>query len=242
MLHLGPEQQNTASPVETKKDKDVIETPVSASSTLSINAHAATSTVQVLLTTAIVLAANVNGNMIPCRALLDSGSKTNFITEKLAQTLKLKRVKIEHSINGIGETSQRVTSAVWGSIKSRMNNNYTLNLRMLVVPKITGHLPNKKVSAMYNIPENIKLADSLFYTPQKIDILIGAEHFFDILCEGKIRTNPSGPLYQKTGFGWIASGPVEINYRKNAMITSSTFFTTEKRLTIENLLQKFFVH
>jgi len=68
---------------------------------------------------------------------------------------------------------------------------------MLVVPKITGPLPNKKVNAMFNIPDNIKLADPLFYTPQKIDILIGAEHFFDILCEGKIRTNHSDPLYQK---------------------------------------------
>jgi len=166
----------------------------------------------------------MNGNMIPCRALLDSGSQTNFITEELAQMLKLKKVKIEHSINGIGETSQRVTSAVWRLIKSRINNSYTLNIRMLVVPKITGHLPNKKVNAMYNIPDNIKLADPLFHTPQKIDILIGAEHFFDILCEGKLRINPNGPLYQKTEFGWVASGPVGINYRKNAMIKSSTFF------------------
>jgi len=39
---------------------------------------------------------------------------------------------------------------------------------------------------MFNIPDNIKLADSSFYAPQKIDILIGAEHFFDILCEEKI--------------------------------------------------------
>jgi len=67
----------------------------------------------------------MNGNMIPCRALLDFGSQTNFITEELAQTLKLKKVRIEHSINGIGETSQRVTSAVWGLIKSCINNSYT---------------------------------------------------------------------------------------------------------------------
>jgi len=90
---------------------------------------------------------------------------------------------------------------------------------------------------MYNIPGNIKLADPLFYTPQKIDILIGAEHFFDILCEGKIGKNPDDPLYQKTKFGWIASGPVAINYRKNAMISSSTFFTTANgRKTITEVL------
>jgi len=60
--------------------------------------------------------------------------------------------------------------------------------------------------------------DPLFHTPLKIDILIGAEHFFDILYEGKLRINPNGPLYQKTKFSWVASGPVGINYRKNAIV------------------------
>lgn len=101
-LHIGSKQQKVASPVEIKKDKDVNEIPVSVPSTSSMNAH--TSTEHVLLATAIVSAANVNGNRIPCRALLDYSSQTNFITEELAQTLKLKKVRIEHAINGIGET------------------------------------------------------------------------------------------------------------------------------------------
>jgi len=113
MLHIGSEQQKVASSVEIKEDKDVNEIPVSAPSTSSINAHTSTLTEHVFLATAIVSAANVNGNMIPCRSLLHSGSQISFITEELAQTLKLKKVRIEHAINGIGETSQRVTSAVW---------------------------------------------------------------------------------------------------------------------------------
>jgi len=93
---------------------------------------------------------------------------------------------------------------------------------------------------MYNIPDNIKLADTLFYAPQKTDIFVLVRSiFFDLLCEGKIRKNADGPLYQKTKFGWIASGPVAINYRENSMITSSTFFTTVNGPTVEKLLQKF---
>jgi len=45
---------------------------------------------------------------------------------------------------------------------------------MLVVPKITGDLSAKNITGLCSIPENIKLADSLFRVPQKIDILIGA--------------------------------------------------------------------
>lgn len=120
-------------------------------------------------------------------------------------------------------------------------NNYTLNLRMVVVPIITGYLPNKKVNTKYNIPDGIKLADPLFYSPQKIDNLKGAEHFFDILCEGKIRPNPNSPLYQKTTFGWVAFRSVTINQRENVMITSTTFYTTESGPTLENLLQKFWI-
>jgi len=239
LLHIVTEYQKASAPV-SEKGQVATEVQLSSPVTTSVNAHVSTTTEHVLLSTALVSAANINGSMIPCRVLLDSGSQTNFITAELAQTLKLKKIKIEHLINGIGETSQRVTSAVWGAIKSRMNN-YTLNLRMVIVPKITGHLPNKKVNAKYNIPDGIKLADPLFYSPQKIDILIGAEHFFDILCEGKIRPNPNGPLYQKTTFGWVASGPVTINQREDAMITSTTFYTTESGPTLVNLLQKFWI-
>jgi hypothetical protein len=39
----------------------------------------------VLLATAIVEVMNKAGQFIPCRALLDSGSQTHFITKKCAQ-------------------------------------------------------------------------------------------------------------------------------------------------------------
>ncbi|XP_050521267.1 uncharacterized protein LOC126894359 [Daktulosphaira vitifoliae] len=39
-------------------------------------------------------------------------------------------------------------------------------------------------------------------------MLIGAQHFYDILCAEKIKPNSSGPIFQKTRFGWVISGPV----------------------------------
>lgn len=36
------------------------------------------------------------------------------------------------------------------------------------------------------VPENIKLADIEFYKPSSIDMLVGAEFFFNLLENGKI--------------------------------------------------------
>lgn len=46
---------------------------------------------QVLLSTAIILVADSNGYLQPCRALLDSGSQAHFCTENLVQRLKFKK-------------------------------------------------------------------------------------------------------------------------------------------------------
>jgi len=58
---------------------------------------------------------------------------------------------------------------------------------MIVVPKITGQLPPQNIKTICNVPDNIKLADPHFNTPQKIDILLGATHFYEFLCDGQIR-------------------------------------------------------
>lgn len=57
-------------------------------------------------------------------------------------------------------------------------NDYELNIQALVVNKITGNLPMKFISENCPRPENIVLADPLFNVPQRIDMLIGAVHFF----------------------------------------------------------------
>lgn len=39
-----------------------------------------------------------------------------------------------------------------------------------------------------------------------IDVLIGAELFWSVVCIGQIRASPSHPTLQKTRFGWILAG------------------------------------
>lgn len=87
------------------------------------------------------------------------------------------------------------------------HNGYQVNLNFLVLSKITGELPSISVdTTSWEIPRNITLADSSFNVKGKIDLLVGAEVFHQIVCIGRIVLSDELPALQKTKFGWVVSG------------------------------------
>lgn len=88
-------------------------------------------------------------------------------------------------------------------------------------------------------PDNIILADPSYNIPQKIDILIGAKHFFDIIDARQFKVSASGPIYQEIKFGFIVSGAISND--KNVTKSASCITSTNKgsQTTIENLMQNF---
>lgn len=58
------------------------------------------------------------------------------------------------------------------------------------------------------ITNNIVLADKSYNKPQRIDMLIGAELFFDLLGQDQIKLTNNGPTLKETKFGWIMAGPI----------------------------------
>jgi len=89
------------------------------------------------------------------------------------------------------------------------DKNFTLTTTCLVVKRITNNLPSKLLNKNILIPRDIKLADPWFNTPRKIDLLIGAGYFYELLRTGQLRPSPGGPIYQETCFGWVVSGPAD---------------------------------
>lgn len=164
---------------------------------------------QVFLSTAVVVIKNQHGDQTLCRMLLDSGSQSNFITEDLCQRLKLKRENVHIPLCGISESQSTIKNMVNATIKSR-HSGFEVNLNFLVLSKITGELPSVSVdSRNWGIPSNIELADESFNKKGKIDLLVGAEVFYQILCIGHIVLSDSIPSLQKTLFGWIVSGKLQ---------------------------------
>ncbi|XP_049886711.1 uncharacterized protein LOC126381259 [Pectinophora gossypiella] len=90
-------------------------------------------------------------------------------------------------------------------------SDYDTSMSCIVLPCITPRLPSHHIDIdMSCIPENISLADPNFYTPSDIDLLIGADKFWELLHENKIRL-PNGPYLQNTKLGWLISGPIQSN-------------------------------
>ncbi|XP_018396261.1 PREDICTED: uncharacterized protein LOC108774612 [Cyphomyrmex costatus] len=161
----------------------------------------------IILSTAIIHVFDCNNHIHSCRVLLDSGSQMNFITQSLADKLYLNKRQIEISISGVTNANIRANQATVVHIKSRFNN-FSERIECVVLPKITQQLPQKFISKQnITIPNNLKLADPDFNVPADIDMLIGAEIFWKLICAGQIKPSRNKPTLQKTLLGWILSGP-----------------------------------
>ncbi|XP_067207878.1 uncharacterized protein [Linepithema humile] len=78
------------------------------------------------------------------------------------------------------------------------------------------------------IPKNLKLADPNFNVPANIDMLIGAELFWTLICVGQIRPSRTQPTLQKTLLGWIVSGPTTNTLSESQRSTTNFLAVTEQ--------------
>jgi hypothetical protein len=95
---------------------------------------------------------------------------------------------------------QKLTKTASLEIKSRFSN-WETKTDCTVLPKIMGMIPATIVdSSEWGIPMDLRLADAHFNRPNSIDILLGADMFFEILCHDK--TWPRNyPVLQDTELG-----------------------------------------
>ncbi|XP_073814297.1 uncharacterized protein [Musca autumnalis] len=168
----------------------------------------------VVLSTAVVKI-KVDEAEVECRALLDSGSQVNFITERLVKRLGISMQKSTININGIGATNTRTNHRVNVALKSRINN-YSTRLEAFVLPRILSPQPSQFINIEdWSIPKNLTLADPAFNRPDKIDILLGAEHYHELLSIGQIKLAKNLPTMQNTVFGWVISGKIQEEQPRN---------------------------
>ncbi|XP_063903767.1 uncharacterized protein LOC135123204 [Zophobas morio] len=135
------------------------------------------------------------------------GSMSNCITKKACKELGLRSFKENFEIKGVNGTTSNTTQAVFINIKSRYNAYSAGNVQCIVVDKITESLPLVPLNPDdLEIPKDVQLADPHFYESSKVDVLIGGGLFWSLLCVGQFSL-PTGLVFQKTHFGFIAGGP-----------------------------------
>lgn len=134
----------------------------------------------VLLATALIVLVDDNGVEHLVRALLDSGSECCFITERFSQRIKAQRKKIHLPITGIGQASTQAKLKFSSTIRSRVGE-YSAIVEFFVLPKVTIDLPATSVdTSTWDMPPSVQLADPSFDSTNPVDVVIGAEIFFDL--------------------------------------------------------------
>lgn len=171
----------------------------------------------VLLSTALIRCYDVNNKEHIARALLDSGSSSCIMTERLFKKLNLPFIHTNQSIQGINDSLSPVRKMCRIHIQS-LCESYSNDLMCFVLPTITDNVPARQVSV--NIPSDIKLADPYFHTPAAIDLIIGADVFWTLLSSNKIILGNSQPILYETRLGWVICGPIisDYNFNRNLII------------------------
>ncbi|KAF0746453.1 Integrase catalytic domain-containing protein [Aphis craccivora] len=238
LLHLDirkvstPEGENTSS--------DLVKEHGFQSTMSQLGAAYPTTPQNVILSTVLVHVSGKNGRTVLCRALLDSGSQSHFVTLSLITELGVNRIKTRVLVNGISSAETTVTEMAEFTVTSRLNHKQ-YQITGLVTPRITVDLPvDKLVTSSWHHLQGIQLADPTFHLPGKIDMLIGAELFYDIVQDGK-HVGPKGtPILQNSRFGWIVAG-CSNNIVKNdlAHITTNVITCCTTYQQLENQIENF---
>ncbi|XP_043064092.1 uncharacterized protein LOC122320081 [Drosophila ficusphila] len=194
----------------------------------------------VLLATANVFIKNRAGSLIPCRAILDSGSQVHIVTSRFVHLLELKRIKSAAAVSGLGDSSFKTTGyAVQLSLSSN-SSNYSASIEAVVASSIVNDQPDFNFdSSPWNIPSNLPLADPEFNKSKRIDLLIGASLFYDLLCIGQIKLGPHLPTLQKTRLGWVVSGGTAQTCHTLVASQSISDKMPEPEDRLDDLLQRF---
>ncbi|XP_055623501.1 uncharacterized protein LOC129766925 [Toxorhynchites rutilus septentrionalis] len=191
---------------QTTDDKSSVSMSAALGETVA-NAYSGRGVKSVVLATAIVLVVDDSGIEHHVRALLDSGSECCFATESFVRRLVVQRQKINLPITGIGQRSTHARFKIVSTVRSLVTE-YSAPVDFVILPRVTVDLPATSFNiSSWKIPPGIQLADPSFHQSAPIDIILGAELFFDLFkAAGRIQLDSNGPLFVNSVFGWIVSG------------------------------------
>lgn len=226
-----------------EKIESNIETPLamepSTSNSFAGSSGSANSCSNVLLSTAIVKLKGKDGKWHNCKALLDSGSQSNIITQNFVNKLDLPIKKADVIVTGIGESKKAISAGVDVTFASR-NQEYSKDIFCLVMDKITNNLSSPINSNIISISPKYKLADPFFDRNNPIELLIGGSNFWLLITNGQIKLNNTNLVMQNTVLGWIIAGPVPIVSNLNVVSVNHSVCSEKGEVNVlKDQLEKF---
>ncbi|XP_046391251.1 uncharacterized protein LOC124159470 [Ischnura elegans] len=193
----------------------------------------------VILATAQVLVTGPRRVQVKARALLDNGSEVSFITEALAQLLHLPRQRTQIPLSGIGAAEAGTAlNIVQLSLYSVYSPSFCLEVKALVLPRLTNQLPTREIiETDLSLFSNLQMADPLFYKPETIDLILGADVYGLLLRQGLQRFPHRQIIAQNTALGWVISGPTVGSESRRAGSTPRRSLVSLHCEAVQNLLE-----
>ncbi|XP_073831552.1 uncharacterized protein [Musca autumnalis] len=185
-----------------------------------------------LLFTAMVQI-ETRGQLYDARALIDSGSQSTFISEKLKNLLKLPTKSNLVHVTGLNQfVSETSTKSCLFTLRSKFDPSFKLEVWAPVLKTLPSNLPpqNLDKSQLRDIT-SLELADPKFYISQPIDLLISMDIGPLIFTLGIPMKTFGSILTQRTKFGWIVGGPIPGNAIQRKQIALLNTTSIEKILT-----------
>lgn len=164
----------------------------------------------VLLGTALIKLTGLEGHTHVFRALLDSGSMCNLITERAAQTLNSRRHKSTVNLCGLSQNVTENKGQIFANLETLSGEILAPLQPFVVLEKITVDLPRAHISSqVIKRAHRYLLADPTFHVPSAIDIVIGGAHFAQLMVGSTHNLGKNMPqaLGTRLGFVIIGSAP-----------------------------------
>lgn len=148
-----------------------------------------------------------NQRSVLLRALIDQGSTTNLISVNACQLLKLKIIRSNIPMFGVGNSPVgNVVGRVSFEIGSIQAKEYKLTIRAIVVRNI-GETKGFDKPSQNEWPhlKDLSFADPFYFKSGKIDLLLGSATHADILLEGVRKGGRYQSIAQQTRLDCIGS-------------------------------------
>ncbi|XP_049869686.1 uncharacterized protein LOC126369369 isoform X1 [Pectinophora gossypiella] len=165
---------------------------------------------EVLLSTALIKVHDKCNREIVARAVLDSGSTSCIMTEDMCNKLNLDVSEIDRSLVGVNNVLSHVGKMCRTSITS-LNDEYKADIQCFILPSITSNVPSQQIDlSQFEIPSNVCLADPNFHSPAGIDMILGADIFWDLVGPQRIKLGVGTPMLCESRLGWLVCGPTAL--------------------------------
>ena len=203
--HTLLHQESQSNPTPSTEEKTPSQTnPLNVGSTPAATGLRS----NLLLMTCRVMVKAPDGSPVEARALLDNGSCASFISERLANSLSLRCKHVPIKVSGIGGLSHKPPLQSVATFQLCTQSGGQIDVTAVIVPKVTCDLPTAPIAYDLNWTHlsDIPLADPGFGQPSRIDILLGADIYVNVLRDGRRHGPSNSPTAFETDFGWVLCG------------------------------------